>query len=175
MWVLVNSTGKISDGWIRDLGFNPRLYQKTDWCIDLMIKSERHKLKLSKKKKRIVWPSTIDMPMQLRPTRQVSISFDSRSGWWWVKSLKIWSHPFECWVYHTEIQQSQLVRQRTQRGNGDLEIFVLPQLPLWYASLLLLHHTYKSAAHQRTLVNRTPKCWYMVDNWWSLFEPKIFE
>ena len=92
------------------------------------------------------------MPVQLRPTRQVSISFDSRSDWWWVKSLKIWSHPFECWVYHTEIQQSQLVRQRTQRGNGDLEIFVLPQLPLWYASLLLLHHTYKSAAHQRTLV-----------------------
>lgn len=124
---------------------------------------------------RIVWTSTIDMPVQLKPTRQVSINFDSRSGWWWVKSLEIWSHPFECWVYHLEIQQSQLVRQRTQRGNGDLEIFVLAQLPLWYASLLLLHHTYKTAAHQRTLVNRTPKCWYMVDNWWSLFEPKIFE
>ena len=106
------------------------------------------------------------MPMQLRPTRQVSISFDSRSGWWWVKSLKIWSHPFECWVYHTEIQQSQLVRQRTQRGNGDLEIFVLPQLPLWYASLLLLHHTYKSAAHQRTLVieHQSVDIWLTIDD-----------
>ena len=28
MWVLVISTGKISDGYIRDLEFNPRLHQK---------------------------------------------------------------------------------------------------------------------------------------------------
>ena len=28
LWVPVSSTGKISDGCIRDLGFNPRLYQK---------------------------------------------------------------------------------------------------------------------------------------------------
>ena len=38
-WVSVNSTGKISDGCIRDLGFNPRLHKKTDWCLSLMIKS----------------------------------------------------------------------------------------------------------------------------------------
>ena len=28
MWVPVCSTGKVSDGWIRDLGFNLRLHQK---------------------------------------------------------------------------------------------------------------------------------------------------
>ena len=28
MWVQVNLTGKVSDGCIRDLGFNPCLYQK---------------------------------------------------------------------------------------------------------------------------------------------------
>ena len=28
LWVPVSSTGKISDGCIRDLGFNPRLHQK---------------------------------------------------------------------------------------------------------------------------------------------------
>ena len=28
MWVLVNSTGKVSDGCIRNLGFNLRLHQK---------------------------------------------------------------------------------------------------------------------------------------------------
>ena len=28
MWVPVSSTGKVSDGCIRDLGFNPRLHQK---------------------------------------------------------------------------------------------------------------------------------------------------
>ena len=28
MWVLVSLTGKVSDGCIRDLGFNPRLHQK---------------------------------------------------------------------------------------------------------------------------------------------------
>ena len=28
MWVPVSSTGKISDGYIRDLGFNPYLHQK---------------------------------------------------------------------------------------------------------------------------------------------------
>ena len=27
-WVLVISTGKVSDGWIRDLKFNPHLHQK---------------------------------------------------------------------------------------------------------------------------------------------------
>ena len=27
-WVLVNSISKVSDGWIRDLGFNPCIYQK---------------------------------------------------------------------------------------------------------------------------------------------------
>ena len=27
-WVSVTSIGKVSDGCIRDLGFNPRLYQK---------------------------------------------------------------------------------------------------------------------------------------------------
>ena len=27
-WVLVNLTGKVSDGCIRDLRFNPRLHQK---------------------------------------------------------------------------------------------------------------------------------------------------
>ena len=27
-WVPVSSTGKVSDGCIRDLGFNPRLHQK---------------------------------------------------------------------------------------------------------------------------------------------------
>ena len=34
MLVLINSIGKISDGWIRDLGFNLRLYQKP---IDVLI------------------------------------------------------------------------------------------------------------------------------------------
>ena len=38
-WVLVSLTDKISDSYIRDLGFNPRLHQKTDWCLSLMIKS----------------------------------------------------------------------------------------------------------------------------------------
>ena len=28
MWVLISSTSKVSDSWIRDLGFNPRLHQK---------------------------------------------------------------------------------------------------------------------------------------------------
>ena len=28
LWVSVNSTGKVSDGCIRDLGFIPRLHQK---------------------------------------------------------------------------------------------------------------------------------------------------
>ena len=27
MWVPISSTGKVSNGCIRDLGFNPRLYQ----------------------------------------------------------------------------------------------------------------------------------------------------
>ena len=30
MWVPISSTSKVSDGCIRDLGFNPRLHQKTD-------------------------------------------------------------------------------------------------------------------------------------------------
>ena len=34
LWVLVNSTGKISDGYIRDLGFNPHLQQKL--IVDLV-------------------------------------------------------------------------------------------------------------------------------------------
>ena len=38
-WVLISSTGKIFDGCIRDLGFNPRLHQKTNWYLGLMIKS----------------------------------------------------------------------------------------------------------------------------------------
>ena len=38
-WVPVSSTGKISDDWIKDLGFNLHLHQKTDWCLGLMIKS----------------------------------------------------------------------------------------------------------------------------------------
>ena len=28
LWISVSSTGKVSDGCIRDLGFNPWLYQK---------------------------------------------------------------------------------------------------------------------------------------------------
>ena len=28
LWVLISLTGKVSDDWIRDLGFNPRLHQK---------------------------------------------------------------------------------------------------------------------------------------------------
>ena len=28
MWVSVSSTGKVPDGWIRDLEFNPHLHQK---------------------------------------------------------------------------------------------------------------------------------------------------
>lgn len=31
MWVPVSSIGKVSDCCIRNLGFNPHLYQKTDW------------------------------------------------------------------------------------------------------------------------------------------------
>ena len=33
MWVLVSSTGKVSGGWIKDLGFNSHLHQKIDWCV----------------------------------------------------------------------------------------------------------------------------------------------
>ena len=48
---------KRSDGCIRDLGFNPRLHQKTNWCLSLMIKSfyqeQTPKVNtLSKKKKK---------------------------------------------------------------------------------------------------------------------------
>ena len=31
LWILVNSTGKVSNGCIRDLGFNPRLHQ--NWLV----------------------------------------------------------------------------------------------------------------------------------------------
>ena len=53
-WLPVNSTGKISNGCIRDLKFNHRLYKKTYWCLDI-IRSERHKLKLSKKNDYIIY------------------------------------------------------------------------------------------------------------------------
>lgn len=43
-WVPVKSTGKFFDGWIRDLEFNPHLYQKA------IIKSKSYKLKLSQVK-----------------------------------------------------------------------------------------------------------------------------
>ena len=39
MWVPVNPTGKVSDGCIKNLGFNLRQHQKTDWCLGLMIKN----------------------------------------------------------------------------------------------------------------------------------------
>ena len=55
LWVLVSSTGKVSDGWIRDLRFNFHLHQKLIgvlvWWQRALIRSRRHKLKLSKKKK----------------------------------------------------------------------------------------------------------------------------
>ena len=37
--VPISSTGKVSDGCIRDLGFNPPPTPKTDWCLGLMIMS----------------------------------------------------------------------------------------------------------------------------------------
>ena len=39
MWVSVSSINKISEGCIRDMGFNPCLHKKTNWYLDLMIKS----------------------------------------------------------------------------------------------------------------------------------------
>ena len=41
MWVTISLIGKVSDGYIKDLGFNPRppSIPKTDWCFGLMIKS----------------------------------------------------------------------------------------------------------------------------------------
>ena len=39
VWVPVSSTGKVSDGCIRDLRFNPPPTPKTDWCLGLMIMS----------------------------------------------------------------------------------------------------------------------------------------
>ena len=59
LWVPVSLTGKVADICVRDLGFSPYLYQKTDWCLGLMIKSyyqERtsyvETLSLSQKKKK---------------------------------------------------------------------------------------------------------------------------
>ena len=50
----ISSTGKVSDSWIRDLGFNPRLHQKMFgvlvWWQRAIIRSGRHRLKLPKKK-----------------------------------------------------------------------------------------------------------------------------
>ena len=67
MWVLVSLTGKVFDSWIRDLGFNPRLHQKlisvlVRWWRTI-IRSGRHRLKLSLKKKKnspyIINPPTL--------------------------------------------------------------------------------------------------------------------
>ena len=56
LWVLISSTGKISDSCIRDLRFNPRLYQKLIsvlvWWQKTIIRSGYHRLKFSKKKKK---------------------------------------------------------------------------------------------------------------------------
>ena len=43
VWVPVSSTGKVSDGCIRDLRFNLRLYQK---LINVLFRNGRHRLKL---------------------------------------------------------------------------------------------------------------------------------
>ena len=39
MWVPVSLTSKVFDGCIKDLGFQSPPTPKTDWCLDLMIKS----------------------------------------------------------------------------------------------------------------------------------------
>jgi len=38
-WILVNSTGKVSDSYIKDWRFNSYLYQKLIWYLDLIIKN----------------------------------------------------------------------------------------------------------------------------------------
>ena len=47
VWVPINSTDKVSDSCIKNLGFSPCLHQKIDWCLDLMIKNYHHKWTLS--------------------------------------------------------------------------------------------------------------------------------
>ena len=52
-WVPVNSTGKVSNGCIRDLEFNPRIPQKLIGVLvwwQAIIRSGRHRLNLSQKK-----------------------------------------------------------------------------------------------------------------------------
>ena len=54
LWVPISSTVKVFDDWIRNLRFNPYLYQKPIGVLVLykvLIKNGRHKLKLSKKNK----------------------------------------------------------------------------------------------------------------------------
>ena len=65
LWVPISSIGKVSDDRIRDLKYNPCLYQKPIGVLVLyraIIKNGRHKLKLSKKTKKKVYNIfTIDL------------------------------------------------------------------------------------------------------------------
>ena len=41
VWVLISSTGKVSDGWIGDLGFDSCLHQKPNGILSYFISNKR--------------------------------------------------------------------------------------------------------------------------------------
>ena len=88
-WISISSIGKISNDWIRDLGFNLHLHQKTDWCLGLMIKSyyqvRTSKVEtLSKKKQKKWWVSLVvsNLSLYQRLCGQGKIHYDR--PWVWI-------------------------------------------------------------------------------------------